>query len=104
MRGPFVLSKSCVNMIVPPRMLGVFGLSNEKDAMHMVRRAERNACDEIKTYWPDYKYFWFQLAASPRDAYSIECELYHAKLEGKNGNLHPKAPLATGWHCPACKR
>jgi hypothetical protein len=104
MRGPFVLSKSCVNMIVPPRMLGVFGLSNEKDSLSMIKRAERNACEEIKNYWPDFKYFWFELASSPRDAFAIECQLYHTKLEGKNGNLHPKTPPATGWHCPVCSQ
>jgi hypothetical protein len=91
-------------MVVPPRMLGVFGLSNEKGSPAMIKRAEKNACDEIKTYWPDYKYFWFELASSPHDAYTIECQFYHTKLEGKNGNPHPKMPPATGWHCPICSQ
>jgi hypothetical protein len=85
-------------------MLGVFGLSNEKTDVTLVKRAEKNACEEIKNYWPDYKYFWFELAASPRDAFIIECQLYHAKLEGKNGNVHPRAASATGWHCPVCNQ
>jgi hypothetical protein len=91
-------------MVVPPRMLGVFGLSNEKNSLALIKRAERNACEEIKNYWPEYKYFWFELASSPHDAYAIECEQYHSKLEGREGNTHPRSPPATDWHCPVCNQ
>lgn len=103
MRGPFVLSKPCVNMLVPPRLLGVFALSNSRDSLSVVKRAQTSACDEIKSHFNQYKYFWFRLAATAREAFSIECEIYHEKLaDDGNGNCHPSAPSSTGWHCPVC--
>lgn len=103
MRGPFVLSKSCVNLVVPPNMRGVYGLSNSKDTMELVKRATGNANEEIKSYFNQYKYFWFELAASPREAFMIECELYHSRLVARNNGVkHPAAPADSGWRCPVC--
>ena len=105
MRGPFVLTKYYVDMVVPHNRLGVFALSNARDGFDVLVRSEKNACDEIKTYFSQYKYFWIRPASSPRDAFAIECEVYHSRMAQRcngNGNGHPKAPEASGWHCPVC--
>ena len=103
MRGPFVLSKSCVNLVVPPHMRGVFALSNNRDGLEVVKSADKSANEEIKGFFTQFKYFWFELASSPREAFAIECELYHSRLVAKlEGNGHPKAPPDSGWHCPVC--
>jgi hypothetical protein len=104
MRGPFVLTKYNVDMVVPHNRLGVFALSNAKDAFAVLHRSEKSACDEIKAFFNQYKFFWIRPASSARDAFSIECEVYHSRMAqhcADNGN-HPKAPPDSGWHCPVC--
>jgi hypothetical protein len=84
-------------------MRGVFALSNNKEGLEVVRSADRSANEEIKGFFTQFKYFWFELASSPREAYSIECELYHSRLVTKNNaTSHPKAPSDSGWRCPVC--
>ena len=105
MRGPFVLSKSCVNLVVPPHMRGVIALSNTKDGLELVKCADKSANEEIKGYFTQYKYFWFELASSPREAFGIECEMYHSRLAHRTDTAdHPKAPTESGWLCPVCGR
>jgi hypothetical protein len=105
MRGPFVLSKSCVNMVVPPQVRGVFALSNSKDSLEILKHSDDSACEEIKGFFTQFKYFWFELAANPHEAFNIECEIYHGRLTPhNNGKVHPKAPEDSGWHCSICRQ
>lgn len=103
MRGPYVLSKYCVNMVVPPRLRGVYALSNSKDSMELLKRVDKSANEEIKNYVNQYKFFWVELASSVKDSFALECEAYHTHFaKSGNGYVHPKAPADTGWHCPVC--
>jgi hypothetical protein len=105
MRGPFVLSKYGVDMVVPPRMLGVVALSNTRDSLEVIKRTDRSACEEIKSYFNQYKYFWVEFASCAKEAFQIECEIFHGQLAKKsNGRVHPKAPAESAWHCPVCQQ
>ena len=105
MRGPFVLTKYCVDMVVPPKRLGVYALSNDRDSIDIIRRAEKSTGDEIKGFFQQYKYFWVAVAYSQQDAFRIQCEQYHRRMAGGDNTIgweHPKAPKQSGWHCPVC--
>ena len=53
-----------------------------------------------------YKFFKFDYATSPKNAFEKECELWH-DYGGPQGKLdnerHPQRPNGTDWKCPRCK-
>jgi hypothetical protein len=105
MRGPFVLSETGVHMMVPPKLLGVYALSNTRDHVEILRRSSIALCDEVRAYASEFKYFWFDLAYSERDAYDREAHEYHTpRLRKAESITHPHAPADSDWHCPECQQ
>ena len=105
MRGPFVLSETGVNLMVPPRLLGVYCLSNSRDHVELLRRSSVSVRDEVRAYVDEYKYFWFEVATSARDAFAREAQGYHDPTLRKAACIaHPHAPAGSDWRCPDCER
>ncbi len=100
MKGPYPISHidSRITKISP----GVYILSQDGRVAHYVGRSDTNLATRVKnslTEGTDYKYFWFEYATSPMQAYYLECEWYH-KYDPPNNANHPAAPPGTYWRCP----
>ena len=50
-----------------------------------------------------YRWFEFDYATSPKDAFEHECRLWH-RHQPPDNNLHPDRPTGTNWKCPVCGR
>ena len=86
---------------------GVYALggrirSGNESGVGYVGSAYSNLKTALKDWVGSYKQFKFRYSASPRDAFEMECLLFHAFSPGKN-HFHPAAPAASGWKCPKCK-
>ena len=102
MKGPYVLNPYHVDMVVSPRMHGVFGLSNKKESIELIKRSDTSICAEIKNHVGSYRYFWVRTAASAQEAFRYECELFHRHpIAGPGGN-HPSPSEGAKWPCPLC--
>jgi len=71
-----------------------------------VGRSDEDLNKRIKDYLESkYKYFRFDYAKSPKDAFDKECELYH-DYRGDKGKLdnerHPDKKEGSNWKCPTC--
>jgi len=71
-----------------------------------VGRSDDDLNPRLKTHvGSEYKYFKFDYAASPKNAFEKECELYH-DFGGPEGSLdnkvHPDRPTGSDWKCPRC--
>ncbi|MFO7637882.1 MAG: hypothetical protein R6X14_01040 [bacterium] len=95
-----------VDMSVPCRVGGVFGLGKDSRHVRLVGQADRNLREAIKSHWNKYEFFWFQTCLSPRDGYSRVCQQYHRLLSngGLDASEHPAAPAGVDEKCPVCGR
>jgi len=75
--------------------------------VNYVGRADTDLNRRLKDWVESkYKYFKFDYATSPKDAFEKECALWHdfGGPEGKLDNdKHPERPNGTDWKCPRCK-
>ena len=103
MRGPFPLNSSRVDILVNPGRPGVYEVSNTVDAPGYLARSDSDLSLALRRFVGKYKFFWFEYAISPKDAYIMECVAFHkcskAKLEN---NLHPGPPDNEKLKCPVC--
>ncbi len=88
---------------------GVYVLDKNRSGsfqINFVGRANADLNDRLKQHIAEgYKFFEFEYATSPKEAFEKECELYHDKggPEGKLDNkIHPDRPKNTDWKCPKC--
>lgn len=104
MRGPYMLRPLLVDMSVPCRLGGVYGLGKDSRQVRFVGFVDRNVREAIKSHWNEYEFFWFQTCVSPRDAFLRACRVYHQCVA--NGGLdvdeHPAAPAGVTEKCPVC--
>ena len=100
MKGPFSISK--VDTHITQTSAGAYILSRDGKAAHYVGRSDSDLASRIKSSARDeqnYKYFWFDYATSPMEAYYLECEWWHKYAPLDNSN-HPAVPPGTSWKCP----
>ncbi|MFO7675784.1 MAG: hypothetical protein R6X12_05675 [bacterium] len=104
MRGPYMLRPLQVDMSVPCRLGGVFGLGKDSRHVRLVGFAGHNVREAIKAHCGEYEFFWFEASVSPRDAFVRVCRHYHGCMD--NGGLdagdHPVAPAGVSEKCPVC--
>lgn len=96
-----------IDAVVTQKKPGVYALDKSAKGsfqVNYVGRADKDLNDRLKKWvGKGYKYFKFDYATSPKDAYEKECELWHdfgdpeGKLDNKN---HPDCPNGTNWKCP----
>lgn len=89
---------------------GVYVLDKTtKGSFHVsyVGRSDDDVKGRLKDWvGTEYKFFKFDYATSPKNAFEKECELWHdyGGPEGKLDNkIHPDRPEDTDWKCPRCK-
>lgn len=98
--GPY--STNLVDVYITKVAPGVYVLSRDGKVAHYVGRSDIDVGARVKQSSSEkagYTHFWFEYAPSPKEAYDMECELYHKYSPPDNIN-HPAAPLGTNWRCP----
>jgi hypothetical protein len=102
--GPHTLSAKSVERIVRRRAPGVYVLSAVEEGIASARLVERSDDDigaSLKGGIGLYSHFAFVYASSPKSAYEMECEIYHAAKPPEN-TKHPTKPTDETWECPVC--
>ena len=102
--GPHTLSVSIVDQVSRSKVAGVYVLSARVGGDINVRRVVRSDDDlasALKEFVGLYSHFSCASATSPRNAYEMECELFHAEKPPENTS-HPVRPLGADWTCPTC--
>jgi len=104
MKGPYPLHLIQISLLVKPRALGVFLIYNEKKEVIFVGRSDEDLAKELKKFLDKGKFFAFEYAISPREAYISECKYFH-QYE-KNPNFirkdHPLPPSGEEIKCQVC--
>ncbi len=103
MRGPFPLDSSRVDILVIPGRPGIYGISNTSDVPTYLARADTDLNTALKHWIDKYRFFWFEYALSPKEAYFLECKAFHQNSKRKLENeFHPGPPEDSKLKCPVC--
>ncbi|MEO0094259.1 MAG: hypothetical protein ABIK67_08415 [candidate division WOR-3 bacterium] len=103
MRGPFALEVSRIDILIVPNRPGVYGISNTPNRPTYVARSDTDLNLALKRWVGKYKYFWFEYALSPKEAYLLECQAFHKNADkGLENELHPGPPENIKLKCPVC--
>lgn len=107
--GPFALTPAGINLKqMPPSpvayCLGTIG-ADGRFAPGYVGRVENGLAARLQSHVGAKRYdvFMYALAASPRQAFVMECEIYHG-FKPRDNDVHPAGPPGSDWTCPACGR
>ena len=109
--GWFTLDAATVDARVGQNQYGCYALggpvtSGNKMLILRVGRSDDNLASRIKAYigdrqFADCKNFGFQVVTSVKEAFELECALFHTYSPTKNVN-HPARPNGTNYRCPNC--
>jgi len=102
--GPHALSASLVERTIRGRLAGVYSLSAKEGGVINLRRIGRADADiaaALREFIGLYSHFSCAAAASPEQAYEMECRLYHAWTPPEN-TTHPARPPSYDGACPVC--
>jgi hypothetical protein len=102
--GPYPLNSDSVALIIPLKIAGAYVVGSNKAARIeplLVGRADDLAVQLLKLI-TSYSNFAFAAAASPRVAYQMECEMFHA-WKPRDNFSHPVKPTDSNWECPVCR-
>ena len=99
-----------IDLVITQKKPGVYVLDATSTGgfqVNYVGRADSDLNRRLKDWvGSKYKYFKFDYATSPKDAFEKESELWH-DFGGPQGKLdnekHPERPDEAGWKCPRCK-
>ncbi|MEO0004695.1 MAG: hypothetical protein ABIK49_01665 [candidate division WOR-3 bacterium] len=81
---------------------GVFVISADGQTVALVGRSDKDLRGHLKRLFKrnrHYRYFWFEYASSPQNAFYKECRYYH-KYPPKGKNAHPVPPRGLKLRCP----
>jgi hypothetical protein len=100
LQGPYPLSQA--GDVYVKSGPGVYALSRDRERITFMGRSDTDLHLRIRQS-PEqadgYRYFWFEDAESPKDAYLKECAYFHEYRPPDNLN-HPAVPAGTDWKCP----
>lgn len=106
LEGAFPLNAEAVWTALPRAARGAYVLSRDGKHANFVGRAEDNLQERLLDHagLDGYVYFWYTGASSAREAFQLECSLYHQFGEGMllDNWRHPERPEGQTWHCPGC--
>lgn len=105
LRGPFPLSHVSIDNQVGPNLRGIFVLGRISARgvlrkMDVLGRSDDDLAHELKRYVGTHEGFLFQSAASPAEAFHMECGLYHQIK--RSDFVHPARPAGTALRCALC--
>jgi len=103
------LSKEKVDEMISQKSAGVYVLDRIREGgfhINYVGRSDDDVNERLKKWFGSkYKWFRFDYASSPKNAFEKECIIYHDNggPEGKLDNeQHPDRPANANWQCPSC--
>jgi len=82
--------------------IGVYILTKGQNIVNYVGRSDTDIRDRFhksRYEGEDYGYYWFKYTTSVRNAFLLECKIYHKYQPSDNTN-HPQVPNGTYWRCP----
>ena len=106
----FPFTGAFVDEMITRRAAGNYALGvvhNGRFVPRYIGRADGDVRGRIKDHLgesPDYKYFKFRYAASPRDAFLHECMNYHGFRNSLDNVVHPARPEGMDLTCPYCEQ
>jgi hypothetical protein len=107
--GPFPLTQAAIGIHHMPGAPGTYCLGSiDLDGTFTaayVGRADDDlaACLRHHIGSDRYNAFVYVLATSPRNAFAMQCELYHA-LRPRDNHAHPARADDATWTCPGCRQ
>lgn len=123
MRGPFDLTTENIRLIKNEPGVYVLGGKNSDGSYWgcYVGRSDEDVADRI-SYWFNLingdevpkndsekciirsspKYYWREYTNSAREAYELECKIYHDHDNGYSCNVIHPAKTYSSWSCPIC--
>ncbi len=95
MRGLYIFMDSVVTIYVPSSIhYGVYAITNSQGMILYVGRSDTNLQRRIKEHVGeklDYTKFYYEEAASKKDAFEKECCLWH-QYHPRDNDIHPDYP------------
>lgn len=104
MRGPYPLTLIQISLLIHPKRIGVFLIHNEKKEVIYVGRSEEDLAKELKKYVEMGKFFSYEYAVSPKEAYLLECKYFHKYKDNPDFKRedHPIPPANLEEKCSVC--
>ena len=105
LKGPYPLNSEGVALAIPEKISGAYVVGAHKTSQiepHLVGRSDDLAVQLLK-HISSYASFAYAAAFSPRIAYQMECEMYHA-WKPRDNFAHPVKPKDSNWECPICRQ
>jgi hypothetical protein len=99
-----VLSSKIIERTIRRKSAGVYVLSALEEGVTNARRVGRSdddVAERLRESIGLYSHFAFVYATSQKEAYEIECEIYHS-LRPPENPTHPAKPEEMAWACPVC--
>lgn len=107
MEGPYRLTEDNVRIHVAENRKGnfVLGEINNKGIFNVsyVGMSDSNLQEQL-LYWADNSirtYFKFAYVDTVKDAYKMECNIFHS-IHPKDNDFHPDKPKNSNFKCPYC--
>ena len=104
LKGPFPLAISTIDSEVRSVSPGIYALGRTQDDrfwIMYVGRADADLRARLHAQVGSYSEFKFAYCPSAKEAFEIECNLFHA-FEPSGNKSHPAGPDDSKWICPRC--
>lgn len=105
--GPFELSYETLGTVLPKAQGGVYTLGHVDATgtfrVRSVGRDDRDLRSRLQSLIGGGSKFKFAPVESDREAFELECELFHS-LRPPANIIHPDRPKESDWQCPVCYR
>lgn len=105
LQGPYELTFDGIAVALPVALGGVFALGHVDAAgtfrVERVGRDDRDLRGCLQGLIGSSNRFKYAPAASAREAFEQECELFH-RLRPPGNIIHPDRPKGSDWRCQVC--
>ena len=103
--GPKDLTRDVVDEEFPRKTAGAYVIGT-RDLDQVMRvpyagRSDDDIANRLKVHIGNYEAFSYVVADSPKQAFELHCEIYHALMPSKN-TRHPHKPAGVDCICPVC--
>ena len=105
LKGPYRLTADGIDGALLDREKGAYALGHEdfqgRFMITHVGRSDDDLRSTLRGLIGTSASFKFSETLSDRQAFEIQCELFH-KFRPPGNHLHPDRPKGTNWVCPRC--
>lgn len=103
--GPKELTRAVIDEEFPQKTAGayVIGTRTPEQVMRVpyAGRSDDDIASRLRTHVGNYDAFSYVRADSPKQAYELQCEIYHELKPSKN-TQHPYKPTGVECACSVC--